>query len=201
MHYWGDEWFEKYGDELYTAINEIERGLRKYHIGVCGKEKYGTYRDDFLTFWDGTIYKALFGYRAHIGTFHTKGLYRYKWFVNFIDKIHHYIYFRIDLGIPQKLDKKKEDGSPFYSVHESAEILAKHWWPGMRTINRKLGLTGLVQKRMARNLNKVFQEVCAKHPDIVDELICDVDCYELIKPCKWGNIDGIAIHKKYWKSL
>jgi hypothetical protein len=23
----------------------------------------------------------------------------------------------------------------------------------------------------------------------------------MVKPCKWGNIDGEKIHKKYWKTF
>ena len=46
MHTWGDEWFEQYGDDLNAAISYIENYLHKHHIGVCGKDKYGTYRDE-----------------------------------------------------------------------------------------------------------------------------------------------------------
>ena len=65
MHTWGDEWFEEYGDDLNAAISYIENYLHKHHIGVCGKEKYGTYRDEYLRFWNGGIYQILFGYRRY----------------------------------------------------------------------------------------------------------------------------------------
>ena len=69
MHYWGDDWFENNGNDLYAAINFIEDYLRKHHIGICGKEKYGSFRDEYLRFWDGGIYEILFGYSCFIGTY------------------------------------------------------------------------------------------------------------------------------------
>ena len=42
MHYWGDDWFENNGKDLYAAIDFVENYLRKHHIGICGKEKYGS---------------------------------------------------------------------------------------------------------------------------------------------------------------
>jgi hypothetical protein len=74
MHEWGDEWFRKNGDDLYCAIDFIEKYLHKHHIGVCGKEKYGTYRDSWLRFWNGGLYEILFGYSARIGSWR-----KYKW--------------------------------------------------------------------------------------------------------------------------
>ena len=57
MHFWGDEWFKKYGDDLYEAIKKLEYRMRKWgHVKVYGKEKFGTYRDEYLTFWNGGIY-------------------------------------------------------------------------------------------------------------------------------------------------
>ena len=54
MHFWGDEWFQKYGDEFNKAIRELDKGLRELHIFVCGKEKYGCYRTDFFCLWQGS---------------------------------------------------------------------------------------------------------------------------------------------------
>lgn len=73
-------------------------------------------------------------------------------------------------------------------------------YKGLSDFNRWIGLTKMVQRWQARMVNKAFQVTCKEHPDIVDELICDVDCWKMIKPCKWGNIDGKEIHDKYWKS-
>lgn len=163
MHYWGDEWFIKHGNELSDAIGEIERELRKCHIGIYGKEKYGTYRDEYLRFWDGSLYQILFGYRACIGTYRTKGLYKYEWFTNIIDDIHKFIAYKIP-RFPKWLRK-------------------------------------LVNDHQAKMYNKVFQMVCKKYPNIVDELIMCVDGYDMIKPCKWGNIDGKEIHNRYWRTI
>lgn len=69
-----------------------------------------------------------------------------------------------------------------------------------RHINRWLGITKLVQKWQKDKINKLFQEVCMKYPYIADELVCDTDCYMYIKPSKYGNLDGEAIHGKYWRT-
>lgn len=65
MHFWGDEWFQKYGDELHEAIEKLEKRIEKWaKAGICGKEKHGTYRDEYLRFWDGGLTQLFFGYRA-----------------------------------------------------------------------------------------------------------------------------------------
>lgn len=49
MHYWDDEWFEKYGDDLYAAMDYIRRYVRKYsRCHVSMKEKYGTIRYEYI---------------------------------------------------------------------------------------------------------------------------------------------------------
>lgn len=180
MHYWGDEWFKKHGDNLYSAINEIEDGLRKYHIGVCGKEKYGCYRDDFLRFWDGSLYYIIFGPKCYIGPSKT---YKHKFFQNIVQKIHNIIYWFDHYIIPYRK--------------------TKYGWlkAGFADFNRLMGLVYLVRRYQAAKYNKVFQIICKKYPDVIDELICDATGYEMIKPCKWGDIDGNEIHKKYWKEV
>lgn len=164
MHYWGDEWFEKNGNDLYEAINFIEKNLRKHQIGVCGKEKYGTYRDQFLNFWSGGLYDLLFGHRCYIGTFRKYP----KWIGAIIDSIHRFIYYKLDYHV-------------------------------ICPINRKLGLEKLVHDYQAKMYNKTFQLACKKWPNVITELIVDIDGYEMIKPCRWGNVDGTSIHNKYWK--
>ena len=147
MHFWGDEWFQKYGKEFDNAIYELNTGLRKLHIFVCGKEKYGTFRTDFFCLWAGSW---LF------------------WNGN----------WRFDgPKILYKLDR-----------------IGK--W-----LNHKLGIVKLVQAWQKRGVNKLFQRVCKEHPDLVDELIMSTDCYDFIKPGKYGDIDGEKIHNKYWKRL
>lgn len=199
MHFWGDNWFKEHGDDLYSAIDEIEAGLHKHHIGVCGKEKWGCYNDSFLRFWDGGLYDILFGYRAYIGSFGHKGLFKIKWFKKFVDNIHRYIYFRIDRGTPWKY--MSTESTKNMDLEEYKRVYEKRWWKGLCYYNDKIGLTKLVNDHLAEKLNMVFQQVCAKYPDIVDELVSDVTCYHLIKPCKWGNIDGTEIHNRHWTTL
>lgn len=180
MHYWGDEWFNKHGDDLYAAINEIEHNLRKYRICVCGKEKWGCYRDDFLRLWDGGWYYIIFGPSL---CFRPCRYYKWKPFRKLVEFIHSAIHWFDHCMIPYKK--------------------TKYGWlkGGIADFNVKIGLAKLVWDWQAKKYNKVFQLVCKKYPDIVDELICDTEGYKMIKPCKWGDIDGTAIHNKYWKPL
>ncbi|MDO4465568.1 MAG: hypothetical protein Q4C49_00970 [Bacillota bacterium] len=77
----------------------------------------------------------------------------------------------------------------------------KRIWLGLIHINNKIGLTKLVNKFQAYQFNKTFQLACKKWPNIIDELISDIDGYEMIKPCKWGDVDGTEIHNKYWTTI
>lgn len=69
MHIWGDEWFKKYGNRLYNAIDIFEYRIRKWaKCRVYGKEKYGTYRDEYFSMWDGSISTIFFGYKLFRGS-------------------------------------------------------------------------------------------------------------------------------------
>lgn len=177
MHYWGDDWFKAHGDNLYAAIDKIEKGLRRHGICVCGKEKYGTYRDDFLRFWDGGWYYIIFGPTL---CFCPKHYYKWKPLRLTVEFIHKAIRWFDHYMIPYKK--------------------TKYGWlkGGVADFNTWIGITGLVWKRQAKMYNKVIQQACAEYPDIVDELVLDLTGYKMIKPCKWGNVDGTEIHNKYW---
>lgn len=167
MHSWEDEWFQKYGDELDQAIRELEHRIRKWaKAGVCGKEKWGCYCDDFLTLWDGSLTTILYGYKASIGN-------------GWLERLVAHIDYRL---IPYKK--------------------TRFGWikAGLANFNRLIGLVKLVNKWQCRMINKAFQVTCKEHPDIIDELVVDTMCYRVIRPCKWGDVDGEKIHKKYWKT-
>lgn len=167
MHFWGDEWFKAHGKDLYAAINEIEAGLEYYGIYVMGKEKYGCYRDDFLSFWDGGFYFKIFPDRSFVGTMRFK--YSAPLLNKILNRLHHFLYYYVDSFI--------------------------------RMFNRIIGLRWLVVTNQHDKYNKVFQEVCARYPEITDELVCDVEGYKYIVPGRYGDVDGKAIHDKYWKTL
>lgn len=171
MHCWGDKWFKKNGKDLYAAIDFIETRLRKHGIGICGKEKYGTWRDEFLRFWDGGLYTILFGYSCYIGTWK---FHKYPKIRNIVDKIHQFIYYRMDLKHPNSI------------------------WKGFQYYNYKIGLTKLIHKYQAYQYNKTLQLACKKWPNVTEELIVMTEGYKMVKPCKWGNVDGEKIHNKYW---
>ena len=53
----------------------------------------------------------------------------------------------------------------------------------------------------AQVYNYAVQQACKKYPEIIDEIVADLDGYELVKPGIFGKIDGVKIHKKYWKTV
>lgn len=153
MHIWGDSWFKKYGNQLYNAIDILEYRIRKWaKCRVYGKEKFGTYRDEYFSMWNGELSTIFFGYKF----FHDR-----NWFEKLM--------WKIDIGLAN--------------------------------FNRAIGLVKLVNKWQIKMLNKAVQITCKEYPDVNDELLIDVGFYKLIKPCKWGRVDGEKIHTKYWKSL
>lgn len=150
MHMWGDEWFEKNGKDLNSAISYIMETWRKYgRIGTHGKEKYGIFRDHPY-FWDGGLHTLLYPSTNKI--------------------VHFLLYFYVDFYIVQ----------PF--MRHTRLLNLVHWW----------------QEQV---YNYAIQTACKKYPDIVDELVRDLERYDLIKPGIFGPIDGTKIHNKYWKSL
>lgn len=196
MHFWGDQWFREHGDHLYEAINYIEKNLRKRGISVAGKEKYGTYRDEYLRFWDGTLYHMLFRGRMYIGPYrHSK----IKWIARLQDWFHNFLYWRIDQGWTREMMKAKDTERQHKLIRERFIDKNEDWHPrGFQgTILRSKWYPRYL-KRKKEDYNRVFQEACKKWPDVVDELICDTDGWSMIHPCKWGDIDGQKIHDKYW---
>lgn len=58
-HMWGDEWFEKHGNDLDSSISYCMTVWKTYgRIGTHGKEKYGTFRDH-IYMWDGGIHSLI----------------------------------------------------------------------------------------------------------------------------------------------
>jgi len=64
-------------------------------------------------------------------------------------------------------------------------------------ILRIIGFVKIVNRLQVKLVNRGLQKIYLKYPEIVNELVCDVDCYEWIK----GEVDGEFIHKKYWTEL
>lgn len=200
MHLWGDEWFKKYGDDLYSAIEWIEKELRKNKIRVCGKEKFGTYRDEYLCWWDGSLTQLLFGPNKYLRPPHNPS--KIEWIRNIQEKFCDFIYWRIDGGWTRKMMKEKDTDKLMILIKE--RFSDKDGNLIKRGLRNKMIETGFYKRFCQKRkdaYNKTFQIACKKWPHIIDELIVDIDGWEWIKPCKWGNVDGSAIHKKYWKTL
>ena len=180
MHYWGDKWFQEHGDHLYAAIKETDKALWKAKIGCLTKEKYGTRREDMLKLWDGGWYTIIYGPRF---SYQPWKYYKWKPFRKLVEGIHSFVYWLDHRIVPW--------------------TKTKYGWlyKGLADFHRWLGIVALVNKRQAKQYNKIFQLACKKYPDIVDELILDAEGYKMIKPCKWGDVDGEKIHNKYWKTL
>ena len=135
-------------------------------------------------------YTAIFGHRGWVGSYRR---YQWDWLKKFVDKFHQFLYYTIDLGQiePWKITE---------TYDEYVKRVQNRKWKGLCHYSQKIGLTNLVIKHQEKHYNKAFQLACKKWPNIKDELIVMVDGYALIKPCKWGDVDGTEIHKKYWKT-
>ena len=200
MHCWGDEWFEKNGKDLYDAIDWIEDNLRKHRIKVCGKEKFGTYRDEYLCWWDGSLTQFLFGANKYLRPpYRPSGI---EWIRNIQEKFCDFIYWRIDSGWTRKMMRENDT--------EKLTVLIKKRFAGADGNSVRRGFRSWMMNtkfyrrysdRRKDAYNKVFQIACKKWPHLTDELVADVDGWKWIKPCKWGDVDGTAIHNKYWKTL
>lgn len=150
MHYWGDEWFKKNGNDLYESIDYCIRFWRKYgRIGSHGKEKYGTFRDHPY-FWNCSLTGLIYPGYVRI---------MWPWF-----------YWNVDNKILTPVFK-------FIKLHKVI------WW-----------YQGVVY-------NYAIQKMCKKYPNIIDELVSDLEGYKNVKPGIFGKIDGEEIHKKYWRVL
>jgi len=71
----------------------------------------------------------------------------------------------------------------------------------IKPFTRFTGLHKLGLKYQALVYNYAIQKVCKKYPYMIDEFISCLDGYEMVKPGIFGNVDGIKIHEKYWKTL
>lgn len=199
MHFWGDEWFQQHGDHLYEAIHYIEDNLRACGIAVAGKEKYGTYRNEYLRFWDGTIYQLFFRGRLYIGPVKRS---KYEWINKLKKAFHQWLYWRVDKGYTWKMLLCKDNITSMELIRKRFTGKDGEWKErGVGRFIRKTRLYKNYLERRKDDYNRIFQEACAKWPDVVDELVLDTDGYEMIKPGKWGPIDGEKIHAKYWKPV
>jgi hypothetical protein len=150
MHEWGDEWFERYGNDLNNAIDYCTNFWRKFgRIGAHSKEKYGTFRDEMTCgMWNGGLHSLIWP---------------------------GYVWIRCPF-IYWKLDK--------YII---------------RPFTKNTGIYKIGLWYQSQIYNYAIQKVCKKYPDIIEEIIVDLDGYEMIKPGIFGKVSGIEIHNKHWE--
>ena len=70
---------------------------------------------------------------------------------------------------------------------------------GFAKVMKALGIVKLINRMQEKKVNSEFQKIYLRYPDVVNELVSDIDMYEWIKPCKEGGVDGTFIYNKYWK--
>lgn len=64
----------------------------------------------------------------------------------------------------------------------------------IKPITKYTGLQWLFRRYQKWVYNYAIQKMCKKYPNIIDELVNDLDGYEMVN----GAVDGKEIHKKYW---
>lgn len=149
MHSWGDGW--PYWHDLNTAILRIQIICRRYgRINMLGKEKYGTFRDEYRGEWDGTLHSLLYPGHYFI---------RYK-------------------------------NQKFYHTID---------YPIIRRLSTFSGIKYLVNLYQAAVYNYAIQSTIKRYPHLEEELVSDIDAYYLVRPGIFGQVDGQAIHRIYWR--
>lgn len=73
--------------------------------------------------------------------------------------------------------------------------------PIIKRINNFFGIRRLFNWWQSQVYNYAIQRMCKKYPEIVDELVSDLDGYEMVKPSIFGKINGEKIHQKYWTTF
>lgn len=148
MHYWGDEWFQKNGNEFSKAIDWCMDNWERWgRIGSHGKEKYGTFRHHpyFYTGW-WPIHELLRpGYVAYRGprwlcrleTEIIQPLVKYSGLVWVIRKYQHYVYNAVVQRAlkkwPKFFDELIEDSEfellkpGIWGPIDGAKIKSKYW--------------------------------------------------------------------------
>jgi hypothetical protein len=95
----------------------------------------------------------------------------------------------------------------WWAIHELVNPgYVSYWWPKwfypidlfLGRVVRFLRLYKPMQWYQAQIYNYAIQRACKKYPNIIDELVADLDGYELVKPGIFGPVSGEEINKKYW---
>lgn len=73
-------------------------------------------------------------------------------------------------------------------------------WYIVQPFTKHSGLLRLGHWYQGQVYNYAVQKMCKKYPEITDELVADLDGYEMVRPGVFGPVCGTTIHKKYWKS-
>lgn len=174
FHTWGDAWFGwEYMDQ---AIKEMRKYIDKSRVLVYDKEKFGTYRFTILCMYDGTL-KSWLQPTVRIDFDWSFNNY---WIYKNYPKIYNWVRNKI-VPIVNKGLHYISRADRFISKYVPKKFIKK------------------VQNWQLQKLNEGFQKVCLEYPMIVNEMISDIDCPEIIKPYGDYIIDGETIHNKYWK--
>jgi len=79
------------------------------------------------------------------------------------------------------------------------------WWAPLdcaviAPVLRKIGCVRVVNWVHRQVVNWAIQRACRRYPEVVDELVADIDCYTWVRPGIFGDVDGERIRNKYWKT-
>lgn len=85
-----------------------------------------------------------------------------------------------------------------YSIRN--KFIAYRFDPVLSFVTKYTGIHFIGLQIQKTTYNYAFQSVCKRYPKLIDELVSDLDHYELVKPGIFGDVCGTTIHKKYWKT-
>ena len=97
------------------------------------------------------------------------------------------------------------DGTIRWALGKYSVRRETHWYDYVDRFFAKIwkavGIVKLGHKIQEKIYNREVQKVLGHHHNIVHELICDNCLYSLIKPTKFGYIDGKRIYDLYWETV
>lgn len=120
-------------------------------------------------------------------------------------------YGRICTNSKEKYGTFRDCAHPYYAHWAIHELLKPgyvyyRWNRKIGKLDVKLGkifrffrIDVIVRAWQRIVYNYAIQKMCKKYPEIIDEIVSDLDLYYWVKPGIFGSVDGKEIHDKYWK--
>lgn len=178
---WGDRDFDWQG--LDDAISMISRSCTKAHISIDIKEKYGCIRFSVISFFDGSL---------------TSWIQPGRYNLTVMMRPEENVEYKDDAVIRKKNTANKIINNVIIKpVNKLLSLFS--------AVDRFIGdniipdsFKDMVVEWQKSEINDAFQRACLKHPALVNEIVSEIDCPEIIKPNNICIVDGVTIHNKYW---